>query len=183
MRRIAVCLATVTAALIVAAPAAGVKLGRVAPADTPKGDTCGACVGFQSATAPASPSYALPSGKWTLDSWRTRNTTGKPVDARLDVFRATQNGHYKVVGQSKLETIPKNSAPAFKTHLRVRKGDMLGLDPLGHMVTSYDSPNAADTETAVFCHAHRGDVVPAAGCGTDTFTNDLVNVAAKAHRR
>jgi hypothetical protein len=186
MRRITACLVVAAAALVVAAPAAGMRLGQVAPAGAD--GRCGSCEGFQAQTAPASPSYALPGGKWTIDKWRTRNTTGEAVHARLSVFRARPGGNYKVVGASERETIPAHSAPAFKTHIHAHQGDMLGLDPRGHMVTAYSSPHTMDIEGIVFCHPQPGEVVgpgPGTACGadTDSYTGNLVNIAARAHRR
>ena len=178
------------AGLAVASPAAtapaskALRLGQVAPASADPGSTCGSCAAFQGATASGSPSYRLPAGKWTITSWKTRNISTESRFARLYVFHRTTKGRYTLVGQSVKETLPPKSATYFSTNIRARKGDVIGLDSLSHMITGFASLQAGDVENGIDCHPHPGDTIgPGTGCHRFGFANTFVNVAAKAHRR
>jgi hypothetical protein len=180
-----VALATCAATLLLAPAAGAVTLGHVAPASSPVGDLCGGCHGFQAHTASSSPSYKVPAGKWTISSWRTRNITASPVGARLWVFRPTsKKGQYRLVGRSDRESIPAHRAPSFTTHVRVRRGDRLGIDTFGHTIFVYDSAEAGDITKAPECNPSLGQSV-GGGTSCSTFTEgmNLVNVSATAHRR
>jgi hypothetical protein len=177
-------LAACAAALVLAPAAGAVTLGHLAPANTPSGDQCDGCHGFQAHTAPGSPSYEVPAHKWTVTSWRTRNTTGHRVRARLWVFRPTsRTNRYKLIGRSDKEWIRAHRAPAFKTHILVKRGDLLGIDTFSDMVFVYRSAEAGDVTKAPDCNPRLGRTVGGPTCSNFTDPMNLVNVSATAHRR
>lgn len=183
MRRLLI-VATLAAALVVVPSATALKLGQTAPANSPGGVECGACDGFQSRTAAGSPSYKVPDGKWTITKWKSRNTTDAKVRARLKVFRHVGPGVWKVIGESSKRTIKPNSAPSWKTQVKVKKGDRLGLGSYGQMVTSIHSPNSDDVALGPTCHRGTGQTV-GAGTGCELFVGkgSLLNMRVNARRR
>jgi hypothetical protein len=59
-------LASCAAIALVAAPAEAKRIGHVAPVGS---SSCSGCVGFALHTAPGSPSYVVPRGRWKITSW------------------------------------------------------------------------------------------------------------------
>jgi len=187
VRRRLVCAAIgIGSAVLVLAPGAtALTLGSLAPASTPVGDTCTGCQGFQPATAPHSPSYAVPAGRWRITSWRSRNTTGSPVRARLWVFRRTPTGgRYKFLAQSRKVHIPGHSAPRFATNITVKGGDLLGLQTYDTMVFSYVTPAPGDVSSSPECRPLLGQAVgTGTSCPLFTEGTSRVNVSVQAQRR
>ena len=174
------------AATLALAPAAPAKtLGSLAPANTPAGESCTGCHGFQTRSAAGSPSYAVPAGKWRITSWRSRNTTASPVRAQLWVFRHTRTrGQYKLVARSRKEQIPAHSAPRFATDIRVKRGDLLGLATFGDMVFSYETAALKDVTSSPECSVPLGLAVGnGTSCGLFSEGNGRVNVAVVVHKR
>jgi hypothetical protein len=174
------------AAALVAAPPAGAKtLGSLAPKDTPSGETCSGCHGFQETTAASSPAYSVPKGKWKITSWRTRNTTPQVVAARLWVFRPTQPGDYKLIGRSDKETVGANEAPSHEASIKVKKGDLIGLESFGDMATFYSTGQSDDLPGAPNCRHVAGGQVVGSGtsCTLYESAGGLLNVTAKLQRR
>jgi hypothetical protein len=174
-----------TAAALAIAPGAGAKtLGRLTPKDTPSGGTCSGCHGFQKSTAPSSPSYAVPAGKWKITSWRTRNTTDHGVAARLWIFRPTGPDVYKLIGRSEKVPVGAGKAPSHKTSIKVKKGDLIGLESFGDMITTGPSAAAEDVAAGPTCrHVANGQSVgTGTGCGNYE-ANGLINVTATLKRR
>ncbi len=174
------------AATLAWAPAAlAMTLGSLAPANSPIGETCTGCHGFQTKTAAGSPSYAVPAGKWRITSWRSRNTTRSGVRAQLWVFRHTRtNGQYKLVARSRKERITAGSAPRFATDIPVRRGELLGLATFGEMIFSYISAPSRDVSASPECNVPLGRAVGSGtSCSLFSEGNGRVNVAAVLHKR
>jgi hypothetical protein len=187
-RRRLVCVAVgiCSAALVLTPGAMARTLGSLAPANTPDGETCTGCQGFESATAADSPSYAVPAGRWLITSWRSRNTTDAPVRARLWVFRPTSTSdRYKLLAQSRKVHIPANSAPKFTTNIAVRHGDILGLLTYDSMVFSYPSPALGDVSSSPDCRPVPLGQAVGTGTSCPLFSggHGRVNVSVQAHRR
>ena len=172
-------------ALVLAPGATALTLGSLAPANAPAGETCTGCHGFQTETAASSPSYAVPAGKWKIVSWRSRNTTGSKVRARLWVFRPTSTAdRYKLVAKSHKKPIPAHSAPRFATHIRVKSGDLLGVDTFGDMVFAYETAASRDVTSAPECNPALGQAVgTGTPCSLFSEGHGRVNVSVVAHRR
>ena len=171
--------------LVLPPSATALTLGSLAPASTPAGQTCTGCHGFQTATAASSPSYAVPAGKWKIVSWRSRNTTGSKVRARLWVFRPTSTAdRYRLAAKSDKKPIPAHSAPRFATHIRVKGGDLLGVDTFGDMVFAYETAASRDVTSAPECNPALGQAVGVGtSCSLFSEGNGRVNVSVAAHKR
>src|SRR3990172_9774881 len=108
------------------ATAATSTLGEIAPPgsfDPGGGDS----VTFQYQTGPASPSYSVPAGNWTITSWDVRGGTMLST-ARLQVWRPTPGmNQHTLVAQSDLATVPAGTSGPFTTSIPVQQSDVLGL--------------------------------------------------------
>jgi hypothetical protein len=111
------------------ASAATLKLGKTAPAGSAAG--CVGCALFQRATGPASPSYVVPAGGGTIESWSIQ---GAPSSlscliggcvARLQVMRPGDGGDYALATQGSQQTIPAGKLSTFSTSIPVRLGGQL----------------------------------------------------------
>jgi hypothetical protein len=170
------------------APAGGaesnkVKLGHLAPPDT---GGCSNCNEFQLSTDPASPSYRVPKGRWTIVKWRTRGGGAEDGSARLRVWRETStDGKYKLVGQSHEKTIGADDAPSFQANIKVKKGDLLGLLAVSGLAGGYLTVNPDDVAGGAACFA--GGVGDSVGtntsCAVDPLDHSLANVTATLKRR
>ena len=170
-----------SAALVFAPGAMALKLGSLAPRGTSSGETCDSCHGFQANTAAGSPSYAVPAGRWKITSWRSRNTTGSQVVARLQVFRPTPTeDRYKLVAQSRKTHIPAHSAPSQAVQISVRPGDLIGLATFSDMVFSYESPPLADRTSSPSCTPAVNQAV-GAGTTCPIFGEGLSRVNVSVH--
>jgi hypothetical protein len=179
--------------LVLAGPTGAAKfkqLGKVAP-NPGAGETCGDCNTFQFATAPTSPSYVVPKGKWKIVSWRAAGP--HPSDgaghARLRIYRPTGvTDQFKIVKESDDELFPAGKVKEHKTKIRVRKGDHLGIRSVGSMLTSYDSNKGQDVMGApAACSLSVGSTIGPEGSGSDCDLNEFgfsrTNVAVTLKRR
>jgi hypothetical protein len=174
----------------VAAPAGGAKfrqLGKVAP-KVGAGDACGDCDAFQFSTAPASPSYVVPKGKWTIVSWKAAGLKNDVGHARLRIFRPTGvNDQFEIVTESDKERFPAGKVKEHDTRLRVRKGDHLGISSVGDMATSYDTNKFEDITGGASACSGVGDTVGPMGSGStctlSKFEFSRTNVAVTLKRR
>ena len=126
--RSAVALALMAAALSLPAPAAAATIGSIAPPGLTGG--CGNCDGIQAATAPfpSSPSYAVPTGRWTITSWRAMGDDTVSGQLQLRIYRPTGVvDQWTLVAQTGLETFAPNVPTAHPASLSVKAGDVLGL--------------------------------------------------------
>jgi hypothetical protein len=118
------------AALLVAASAGSASaetrtIGQIAPPGSNGG--CFGCTEFQIATAPSSPSYDVPPGRWTVTSWTSQGGTTDSL-LRLRVFRpGPAAGEYTVLAESAEMTVPAGASPPFATSLPVQGGDLIGV--------------------------------------------------------
>jgi hypothetical protein len=92
-------------------------------------------------SAAGSPSYRVPRGHWEITSW---SATGDDVDdasARLLVIRrGSDPGSYRMHATSAIRNIPAKKTPTFKSSIKVRGGDRLGLASIGNMPVQYSRP-------------------------------------------
>jgi len=163
--------------LALAGAASGLTLGQVAP---PGLGGCGNCEVLQRNVAAGEPRYRVPAGNWTITSWSTQGGGGATGHARLRVYRPTGTpGQFKIIRQTKLETVPANGHPSFATSLAVKGGDLLGLVTVDNLVSAYSTNVAGDTVSTAPCGLSVGGL---AGRGTPcklgSLTTHLVNVSA-----
>ena len=137
----------------------------------------------QDATAPTSPSYAVPAGGGVITSWQhdaasntaTLNPTG--VDMRLKLFRRTGvPGAYLTVGESAVQTLTTGGLKTFPTRIPVQAGDLLGYrSELG-----YDRCDNGNAVTGDVTYYHDAGSDPPVGSTVDLLIAPLtrINVAA-----
>jgi hypothetical protein len=175
-----------TALLVVAAPAAAakIKLGKVAPSGADPG-SCTNCEAFVLTTAPASPSYVVPHGRWTITSWRAQGDKHDHAQARLRIYRPTPpDGHFKLLDQSSVKGFRAGTASGHKAHIHVRTGDLLGIETIGSMPMVYYTNHNGDETASPNCDPQVGDSVgTGTSCGLNSITQSRVNVAATLRRR
>ena len=182
-------LSTLTVGMAASIPGAGgaksnrVKLGHIAPPDT---GACSNCNGFQVSVDKKSPRYRVPKGHWTIVKWRTRGGGTEEGSARMRVWRETHaDGKYKLIGQSKVETVGVEEAAAFQAHIKVKRGDLLGLVAINGLASGYLTGDPDDVIGAAACFA--GGVGDSVGTGTacpvSPLDDSLSNVAATLKRR
>jgi hypothetical protein len=178
-------------ALAVAAPASGAKfkqLGKPA-SKVGAGESCGTCDTFQFETAPSSPSYVVPKGKWKIVAWKAhglKKGEGKSK-ARLRIYRPTAVvDQYEIVSESGIESFPAGEITRHRTRIKVKKGDHLGIVGVGEFASSVDSSRFADTAGApTGCAPTVGVTVGGVGadCALSTFASSRVNVGATLKKR
>jgi hypothetical protein len=174
--------------LLMAASASGATfkhLGAPAPHVGSNG-SCGSCNELQLETAASSPSYVVPHGRWTIVSWKSHGNHDDHGQAVLRVYRPTNvGGQYKLVKESDVEGFPPGEVTKHKAHIRVRKGDHLGLTGVGTFPTVYSSGKAGDIEGGPSCGPYGvGTFVgTSTGCPLFTATEARVNVAVTLKRR
>jgi hypothetical protein len=124
----------------VAAPANAKQLGHVAP--TISGGGCGQCWEFALHGAADSPSYRIPRGHWKITSWSATGDDTDDAAARLLVIRpGSDHGRYRMFTTSAIRDIPANTTPTFKSSIKVRHGDRLGLASIGSLPVQYSRPS------------------------------------------
>jgi hypothetical protein len=180
-------LAVAMAGLI--APAGGAKssrvtIGHIAPPGT---GGCSNCNSFQWSTSKDSPRYRVPKGRWTLVKWRTRGGDMAEGSARMRVWRETNtDGKYRLIGQSPVKTVDVGDAAAFRAHIDVKRGDLLGLYAITGIAAGYSSADAEDVGAGASCF-DGGGVGDSVGTGTSCaivpIEHSLANVAATLKRR
>ena len=168
-------------ALGLSASANALTLGKVAP---PGGGGCTSCESFQRDVAAGQPSYRVPAGIWTITSWSAQGGGSAAGQARLRVYRPTgKSGQFKLVKQSKFETIPANGHPSFATSLNVEGGDLLGLVTVSDVATGYPSIAGNDVSN-VTCAPKVGQLVgKGTTCPLSPVPDHLVNVSAHLVQR
>lgn len=120
---------TLGAALVSALP--GVASGATTIGAT-GGNGVGVCIQnftwVQAATAPTSPSYAVPAGGGVVTQWSHQVSDTQPTATlRLKIFRKTTSQVYLTVGHSAVETLGGAGLKSFPTQISVQAGDLLGL--------------------------------------------------------
>jgi hypothetical protein len=181
-------LAACAALAVMVAPAQAKRLGHVAPLDPGAG--CTNCWEFSLHTAASSPSYVIPRGHWRITSWSATGHANDDAAARLLVFRpAATKGRYRLIAMSGVRQVPAGTRPTFRSAIRVRRGDRLGLSGIGHMPITYFSPSfPLGDKTA---SAQPQCIFPSIGLATGTGTacplntggGSRLNVAATIQRR
>jgi hypothetical protein len=120
-------------------------------------------------------SYTVPSGEWTITSWSAARGTADVGGGQvltggreaLVVFRPTGNAHeYKIVGSTSAQSLdsPLNT---FKTSIKVKGGDLLGLWVQPGSVCARFTNSLGDTIEAFFPSG-----IPAAGTTVMTLFPD-----------
>ena len=122
------------------APAAPAKtLGSLAPANTPAGEGCTGCHGFQTRSAADSP-FCDCAGREMQDHLlevAQHDRISGPSSALG--FPPHPDPRPVQAGRPQpQEQIPAHSAPRFATDIRVNRGDLLGLATFGDMVFAYE---------------------------------------------
>ena len=117
------------AALVCALP--GMASGAITIGAT-GGSGMGRCIEnftwVQAATAPTSPSYAVPAGGGVITQWSHQVSDTVPTATlRLKVFRETSSQMYRTVGHSAVEPLGAPGLRSFLTQISVQAGDVLGL--------------------------------------------------------
>jgi hypothetical protein len=186
MRRALLWTVLLTAFVVTVAPASAtkVKLGKVAPSGAFPG-SCSDCEAFAVQTDPASPSYVVPTGRWTIISWRAQGDPVGDAHARLRIYRPGDvSGRYKLVAQSHSELVPGGTKPGHDARIRVRGGDLLGIESIGVMPIVYETGLVADEFAQPTCEPQVGDSVGAGtACSLITSTGRRVNAAATLKSR
>lgn len=117
------------------AQAQSISLGSTLPPGS-EGEYSVQTAGIQVATGPASPSYTVPEGSWTITCWTTQSTIDEGGDehegsARLRVYRPLPNqpGSFQVLAESDERFFPFSAEEpvSFPTSIPVQAGDVLGL--------------------------------------------------------
>jgi hypothetical protein len=171
--------------IAVPADAAKIRLGQVAPSGAFPGSCGGECDAFALDTAPASPSYVVPRGRWTVVSWRAQADPSVPGEARLRIYRPTQvDGRFRLFAQTRTRPFPAGTISVYRAHIRVRGGDLLGIGTLTTIPLVYQTPNAGDEIADPTCTPQVGDPVGAGtSCALTQTTGRRVNIAATLRRR
>jgi hypothetical protein len=161
------------------AGAVTVTLGRVAPQGTTS-TTTNATV-FQSASAPTSPSYAVPAGNWTVTSWSSEAGTTDSM-ARLRIVRPV-GGHVTIVAESGDQSIPANTNGPFPTNLPVQAGDLIGIktgNPAGNIAPNYPG-QTGDTAQLILGAASLGDSACGSMFACSAANSSLTNISVTLH--
>jgi hypothetical protein len=102
------------------------QIGQTAPGGS--AGACIGCTGLQPVTDPASPSYMVPSGTWTLTAWKIRGGATAAGNARLRVFRPTGvTDRYELIAETADEPVPAAVESTFAANIPVQGGDVLGM--------------------------------------------------------
>jgi hypothetical protein len=188
MRRSAIAIAAVViSGLLGAVPAGAAQsrtIGKAAPVGASPG-SCGNCEAFAFATAPESPSYAVPKGRWKIVSWKAAGDETDPAQARLGIYRPSATaGQFKLVKETAFKNFQGGVKTSHKANIRVRRGDVIGIETNGSMPIVYDSTRDADQTASPTCQPQVGDQVGTGTlCPTNTSSSRRVNVAATLKRR
>jgi hypothetical protein len=173
---------------VMVAPAQAKRLGHVAPLDP--GGGCTNCWEFSLHTAAGSPFYKIPRGHWKITSWSATGSTANDAAARLLVFRrGSTQGRYRMIAESRIRPVPAGATPTFRSSIRVRRGDRLGLESIGEMPVTYFSPSfpAGDKTTSAepLCSFTSLGLVVGTGsaCPLNSSGSRRINVAATIRRR
>jgi hypothetical protein len=183
-RWIAIAIVLAAMCVLVAPAGAKITLGKVARSGADPG-SCTNCEEFALKTAPASPSYVVPQGHWKIVSWRAQGDTQDPAEARLRIYRPTQvDGRFKLLDQSGAKEFPPGKASGHKAHIRVRAGDLLGIQTNGSMPILYYTHRSGDETGSTNCDPQVGDEIGVGtACAVDKAVQSRVNVAATLKRR
>jgi hypothetical protein len=153
---------------VVVAPAQAKRLGHIAPpldcahCPIPPANLTQQAVALH--TAPGSPSYVVPRGHWKIKSWGVQGYPTYPAEARLLVLRrASAPGRYRLIARSRPGVVFPASTPTFKSAIRVRRGDRLGLASSGPLEMAYPTPSLKDKAASFGC-----EPVPGTAIGTGT---------------
>ena len=170
------------AALVFAAPSSAAKFKELGKAGRHinAGESCGNCNGFQVETAPSSPSYIVPKGRWKIVAWEAAGNKHGVGHALLRIYRPTGvSNQYEIVKESDSKKFPADEITEHKASIRVRKGDHLGLVGAGgDFPTFWDGKSGDISGHPTSCFASVGSTVGGGGtCGLGTFNNSRVNVA------
>jgi hypothetical protein len=180
-------LSSIAALSLAASPAgaARIHLGKPAPSGAFPGSCGGACNSFALRTAPSSPSYKVPRGRWTITSWKLQGDPTSAGEALLRIYRRTAPNTYKLIRESENEAVPAGAVTKFATHLNVRRGDRLGLETivLGQLV--YSTPKPKDMVAGLGpCAPILGDSVGmGTACPITSMGQERINVGATLKRR
>jgi len=172
------CTSIASSALWLSATANALTLGHVAP---PKLGGCVSCNVFQVHTGAGEPRYRVPAGNWTITSWSAQGGGSDTAQAQLRVYRPTATlGQFKLVKQSKLETIPASGHPSHPTSIKVIGGDLLGLGTTGGASAGYNTLVTSDKLKIAVCHPALGQLVgKGTSCNLVLSTSSLANVSAE----
>jgi hypothetical protein len=156
------------------APGETQTIGQIAPPGS--STSCIDCSSFTYSTNPASPSYAVPAGNWTVISWSTQGgTTGGPVS--LQAYRPTGvTDQWRLIAVSAEQTIAANTAPAIATSLPVQGGDVLGMRATN--VPRVYAGNPGDQIGNVIGDPAVGQTTGSGGDFEFAFAGGLLNMAA-----
>ena len=163
---------------------AAITLGQTAPPDI---GGCGDCDVFALKTDPASPSYRVPKGRWTVTKWSAQGGGTEDGEARLRIYRpsATQ-GRFKLIRQSDFEEVPADERPKHDTKLNVEHGDRLGLFTAEGVASGFSAPALpGDIAGEVGCDPTGPGFAVGTGtsCPVSEATTTRVNAWAKLRKR
>ena len=90
---------------------------------------------------PALRPIVSPRGHWEITSWSATGDDVKHAAARLLVIRrGSDPGSYRMHKTSAIRDIPANKTRTFKSSIKVRGGDRLGLASIGNLPVQYSRP-------------------------------------------
>jgi hypothetical protein len=93
-------------------------------------------------------SYAIPSGVWTVTSWRAAG--GAPGEEALVIYRPTGTpNEYKVVGSTSAHALP-SSLNTFDANIKVKGGDLVGFWAPPGTICATATGSPADTASIFF---------------------------------
>ena len=152
------------------------------------GGSCGTCNAFQLETAPATPSYVVPNGDWTIVSWKAHGLKKGKSKARLRIYRPSTSvqDQFEIVAESHVERFRARRITEHRTRIPVQSGDHLGIVGVGDFASSYDGRDADSTGQPTGCiFPTVGFTVGGAGadCGTNVIGGARVNVGVTLKRR
>jgi hypothetical protein len=119
-------------------------------------------------------SYTVPSGQWTITSWRALGNG--PAQEALVVFRPTGTpDQYTVVGSTSAKTLAAG-LNTFNANIKVKGGDLIGLWVQQNSICAHATGSTADSLAAFFPTG-----VPSAGTTFDmfVFTGFRLNVSVE----
>jgi len=172
---------------LMAATAEGKRLGQLAPScdvHCPLPPAGLQQQGIALHTAASSPSYRVPRGRWKIRSWRVQPYSTYTALARLLVYRpAAKHGRYKLIAESDQGIVSGGVVPTFKSAIRVRRGDRLGLAASGPLKLDYPTPAPTDKAATFPCAPAPGDAIGTGSvCPLTPTSGRRINLAARIRR-
>ena len=173
-------IAALTLAVSASSAGAAVTIGQLAPSSPPVGCTNGPS-DFAQAAVSSGNAYVVPplsTAGAVVTSWSHSATAGAGQMMKMKIWRQVSGSTYEVVGHDGPVTLTGGQLNTFTTRIRVKPGDVLGLN----------NQNAQAVDNACL-FAAAGDPGPLANFGdtadgaTTTFVSNVANFRVNATAR